>query len=151
MTVDKCPVHALRLTSLELSFKVGLRSRVLGKQHEARRVTIDTVDDERVPFTVRPHVLDEVVINGIRSALPLERNGEQSSRLVHDQQLIVFVQDPEIGDRCRSKPSPRAPGPVPPETDDVADHQAGAGILQAGFPVVEIHLTPLKRDRHAPP
>ena len=81
MPVNHGPVHAIRLAPPELILQKLLRPRVLGEHDEARRVAIDPVHDERPPLPVRPQVILEVVVHGIRVGLSLERNRESPGGL----------------------------------------------------------------------
>ena len=100
-----CPVHALGLAAPELLLERGLRRRVLREDDEPRRVAIDAMYDERPhPAPASADVIRDLIVDGRRVRLALERHGQQAGRLVHDEQVVVFVQDLQVADDAHARP-----------------------------------------------
>jgi hypothetical protein len=82
------------------------------------------VDDEGTPLAARPEAVLNLVEHGRRLALAFQRHREQSRRLVHDNQLVVFVHHVQIACRPGPRPPLRAAGAIDPHADDVAGGEA---------------------------
>ena len=104
---------------------------------------------ERPPLAVRPQVGLELFVRGRRFALALERHRQKSGGLVDDDQHVVLMQDLEIARFGRAALTPRAPGPVYPDTDHVAAPQERSRVGTAGFGAVDEYLASLERRRDA--
>jgi hypothetical protein len=92
----------------ELLLQDRLGRRVFGEHHNARRVPIDSVNGQRPPCPMRAQVPIDLIEHRVGARLPLERHREQSRRLVHGNQIIVFIQDVEIASPMRCRPPLRA-------------------------------------------
>src|SRR4051812_15984028 len=121
MAVDDGEVDALRLAPLELRFERLLGALVLGEQHQAGRVAVDAVHDERPPPAALPEIALEILEHRRRVVAPAqwERHGEETRRLVEDDERIVLVDDAQLAIVARRESALRAAGAIHPQADDV--------------------------------
>ena len=146
MSVQDRPVDTFRLVLPELLLQRVLRPGVPCEHDEAGRVAVDSVDHERARLPARPQVVQNPIVRGGRPATPLERDREQTSRLVQHHQRLVFEDDGEIAARERAGAPPGAARPVHPDADEVAGGQVGGGVGWRRFGAVEEHLAALERS-----
>lgn len=149
MSIDHREIHTLRFVSLELVLETMLRIRSGRKHDQARRVAIDTVDDERAALPARPQMGGQLLFDAVFVASSRQRHRQQAGRLVDDDQGGIFVDDLEPA-VCRSPPAPAAASaarPIHPDPDAVPGLQAPAGIGRRHLGVVQEDLAALERRR----
>ncbi len=102
--VDHRLVDPLRTMPLELLLQRELRGFALGEQHQARRIAIDPVHDERAPPAAPAQIDLEILEHRARvvAALQRQRHRQQSGRLVQHDQRLVFVDHRQIATRRRA-------------------------------------------------
>src|SRR5688572_8924008 len=114
MPVDDREVHALRRALAKLLLQCGVGSAVLRKKHNAGRVAIDSVHDERPPFPVRPQMVLDLIEDRHFFIFSLQWNGEQPSGLVeHDEKLILVKNPQRPSSEWRGAPARAARAIVP--------------------------------------
>jgi hypothetical protein len=100
---------------------------------------------EGAAMTERPQSIVDMVVDG-RSVPPaLEGYCQQTGRLVHHHQRIVFVENLNITGVDRAMAAPRAARPIHPETNHIALTQAGSCIDATSFGAVDENLSALER------
>src|SRR5713101_208678 len=113
-------VDALDRSLLELGLEALLGFRGLGEDQEPRGLAVEAVDDEGAcARPLRLEIVPEQSVGGAL-ALALGRHGEESRRLVHDDDRVVLVHEAETlreGDAA-----------APPELDAVVSANRGAAI-----------------------
>ena len=90
MPVNDCEVDAFGFVTPELILQPHLRIRPRGKYHEPGRVTVYPMNDQRPAPPTRMEVILQPPGYG-RVAAIRQRHRQQSRRLVHDNQRVVFV------------------------------------------------------------
>ena len=107
---------------LELFFQRELRGFALREQHQAGRVAIDPVHDERPPPAAAAQIDLEILEHRARvvAALQRQRHGEQAGRLVQHDQRFVFVDDRQVAVGAERRAALGAARPIHPQPDDVA-------------------------------
>jgi hypothetical protein len=81
-----------------------------------------------------------------RTAVSLrKRHTEQAGRLVHDEQLVVLVEDLKAAELEGSRAAPGTARPVHPDADDVSGSQPPRGFGRPHFYIVQEDLSPLER------
>jgi hypothetical protein len=131
----------------ELIPQAGLRVAARRKDHEARGVAIDPMDDERPAPPPRPQVGDEQVVDRRGVAAARERHRQQTRGLVDHDEAIVLVDDPEAARR----PRPRACAPagaaraVHPDAHDVSRLEPPAGRVGSNLGVADEDLAAPQR------
>ena len=142
VTVHDGLVDALRLMPFELRLQRRLRRGGFREQDETRRVAIDPVDDERPAPAAPAEVGLEILEERRRVMAPLrgQRYGEQSGRLVQDDEHIVLVDDRQIAIVTERRAALRAARTVHPQADDVANGEPRGGLAERCLPIVDEHL-----------
>jgi hypothetical protein len=139
MPVHDRPVHALRLTALELGLQPPLRDGIFCEDDETGRVLVDSVNHERPPASGRSQVHHYLVVHGRHVSLAFEGYAEYSSRLVHNEQCVVFVHDVEIAAAAWESGPPGGAGLVDPHANRVVRGESRRRVR--GHITVEVHLS----------
>ena len=147
LAVDDGEIDPLGLTTSKLRLQALLRGRILGEHHEARRVLVDAVDDERAALGVGSEALLNLDVDGGHVRVALERNREDPRRLVDHDQQVVFVDDVELARGPGARPRLRAARAVNPDADGVAGREPARRIRDPRLFLVDEDLAALER-RH---
>src|SRR5580765_5841021 len=103
---------------------------------------------QRLALAVRSEVVNELLENGRRLYLALERHGEHPRRLVDDDERVVFEDDTQVaGSRGRS--TARAPGSIHPDADAIAGRQLHGSCARGNLDRVDEYPSSIERDRCA--
>src|SRR5580765_5720423 len=105
---------------------------------------------QRLALAVRSEMVNELLENGRRLYLALERHREHTRRLVDDDERVVFEDDTQVaGSGGRS--TARAPGPIHPDADSIAGRQLHGSRARGNLARVDEYPPAIERDRRAAP
>src|SRR5262245_8041231 len=130
MSVDHGQIDAFGFPAAELLFQAFLRIGILGKDDETGRVAIDSVNDQRPPFSARPQMLLHLVVDGWGLVPARQWHHQEPGGLVDDQQQRVFVDDFELASLSWAKARFRRAGPIGPHSHAIAHCQLHGGIIR---------------------
>jgi hypothetical protein len=122
---------------------------MLAEDDQPGRVTIDPVHDQRPPLAAPPQMILDLFEDRCRRLADVERHRQESRRLVEDDQVVVFEDDPKraLADGVRAAPG--GAGPIDPHADVVAGVDTGRAVSGRGFDVVDEHAPAFQRRDHA--
>ena len=98
VAADDGPVDAVRRLCADLFREVEMRRVVLGRDHDARRVLVEAVDDARTDLTVDAGEILAVIEQCIDERPRVDarcRMHDHAARLVDDDDVAVLVEDGE--------------------------------------------------------
>ena len=145
MAVHDCEIDAVRFATRELRFQPLLRLRILREDDQTGGVLVDAMDDEGTALAVGSEAVFDLLVDGGHIRLPLERHRQETGRLVHDDQVVVFEHDVEVADTTDARTCLRAAGPVHPQADHVAGGEPASRVGQADLDRVDVDLASLER------
>ncbi len=148
MSVDHGPVDPFGFPALELRLQAALCHGILGEYHQAGRVLVDTVHDQRPAPAGRTEVGFDLVVHGRGIALALEGNRQQARGLAHHEQHIVLEDDVEVAARPGAHGTSRAARLVHPQPHGVGRKQPCAGVR--GDDPIHVDLSAIDRCCGAP-
>src|SRR5258706_2467717 len=111
----------------------------------------DAMDDDRLALPVGAEMALEIIDNGRLVFAALKRHRQQTSRLVQDDEVLIFVQDVQVTGLEREGPSLRAAGAILPDAHHVALLETDSHVERRNLCVVEKHLPFLARVSGAGP
>ena len=146
LPINDREIHPFGLTAPELVLEACLRLRLHRKEHQAGRVTIDAMDDKRLPLPFGSQVEHELVLHRVCVLLARQRHGQQTSRLVDDDNGLILVNDGQFaGARRPVCGLAGATRPVHPHAHLIAAGQTVRRVLQRDLTAVEKHLAAFER------
>jgi hypothetical protein len=110
-------VGSFRLTFFELRFERDHRRRLFGEENDPGGVTIDAVNDKRGLAMGRSEMGRDLILEAWFVRLCWERNGQQSSRFVDDDQAGILIEQVEPRVMPFEIPFGRATGAIMPDSD----------------------------------
>ena len=150
MAVDNGQIDPLRLVAFELFFQRRVSIGAHREHHEARRVSVDPVDDQGQPLATRAEMRLEL-LRDRRVGAVRERHRQQAWRLVNDDQRVVLVDDVWFAGPSRTKgAAARRARPIHPHPDEVAGRESPAGVAGPGFRFVDEDFSALQRGQRPP-
>ena len=147
--IDHGPVDPFRLAASELFFELALRARMLGEDHQSRRITIDPVHDQRTLRADPPHMVLDLFEDRRRRLTDVERHRQKSRRLVEDDQVVVFEDDAKRAPANGIGAAPGGARPIGPHADVVAGGDAGRTVRGGAFDAVDEDASALQRGDDA--
>src|SRR5438093_7060641 len=142
MPVHHGAIHALGFVVHELLFERGMRRRVFRDDDEPGGVAIDSMHDQRSPATMRAKMAIEFLDDRRRLTAARQRHGQEPGRLVHDNQVVVFINDADLTRLARRWVALRASGTIHPHANPIAGVEASRRIADNRLVFVDEYLAP---------
>ena len=95
---------------------------------------------ERPALAVRAKMAFDLLDDGWRAGPPRVRHGQQAGRLVHNDQIVVFIDDAQVAGTTGRRPSLRAAGAIHPNPDAVAGGEMRPSLRGGCLTLVEKHF-----------
>ena len=146
MPIDNRAIDPLRCARSELLLQRCLGCGILRKQHNAGRVSIDAVDDERLALSMRPQMLDDLVEDRGLLATLFQGHGQQPGGLVQDDERRIFVKNAKLARRERKDSAFRAAGSILPDADFIALFQTRSDFCASDLGAVHAFGTHMLKE-----
>ena len=150
MTIDDRQIDPLDLMPAELILQSFLRLAIHREDHQARCIAVDAVNGQGRALASRTKMRGQQFLDARRIALPRQRHGQESGRLVDNDQCVVFVNDLQLAGSAGAAPTlPGAARPIHPHPDTVASAEPASRIERRDLIVIDEDLAALERGQRA--